>query len=58
MSINDFKAMMDELIAEEKKRLGIGTKEFIEHHEENVKRHEEIMEETFWKGNFDTKMIL
>lgn len=45
MSIKDFKAMMDGLIAEEEERLGIGTKEFTERHEETVKRHEEIMED-------------
>lgn len=45
MSIKDFKVMMDGLIAEEEKRLGIGTKEFTERHEETVKRHKEIMEE-------------
>ena len=44
MSIEDFKAMMDELIAEEEERLGIGTEEFKERHKETVKRHEEIME--------------
>lgn len=43
MSQKDFKAMMDKLIAEEEKRLGIGTKEFAERHKETVKRHEEIM---------------
>lgn len=40
----DFKAMMDKLIAEEEKCLGIGTKEFQERHEKTVKRHNEIME--------------
>lgn len=44
MSIEDFKAMMDELIAEEEERLGIWTEEFKERHKETVKRHEEIME--------------
>lgn len=44
MPQKDFKAMMDKLIAEEEKRLGIGTKEFVERREETVKRHNEIME--------------
>lgn len=43
MSQKDFKAMMDKLIAEEEKRLGIGTKEFEERHKMNVERHNEIM---------------
>ena len=44
MSIEDFKAMMDELIAEEEERLGTDTEEFKERHKETIKRHEEIME--------------
>ena len=55
MSMEDFKAMMDELIAEEEKRLGIGTQEFVERHEETVKRHEEIME---MKGNIRKEKTL
>ena len=43
MSQKDFKAMMDKLIAEEERRLGIGTKEFRERHERTVGRHNEIM---------------
>ncbi len=43
MSQKDFKAMMDNLIADEEKRLGIGTKEFQERHERTVERHKEIM---------------
>lgn len=43
MSHEDFKTMMDKLIAEEEKRLGIGTKEFRERHERTVERHKEIM---------------
>lgn len=43
MSQRDFKEMMDKLIVEEEERLGVGTREFMERHEETVKRHEEIM---------------
>ena len=43
MSQKDFEAMMDNLIAEEEKRLGIGTEEFKERRKENFRRHEEIM---------------
>lgn len=37
MSQEEFKAMMDELVAQEEKRLGVGSEDFL-------KRHREIME--------------
>lgn len=37
MSQEEFKAMMDELVAEEEERLGVGSEDFL-------KRHREIME--------------